>query len=99
MSNDFEPLPNPTVRPSAPLPGSTPQAAQAVDHLKMAQKAFEEWLRELDGTLQNSELAFDEYAGAIRNNDLEQAKDSMYRATQSLRMARLAIKAGLDAGV
>ena|SRR5688572_3344316 len=74
-----------------PAPGST--------HLALAQKCFTEWLQELDGLLHDSELAYDEYAGNILSGDMEAASKSMHRATQSLRLGRLMIKAGLDAGV
>lgn len=67
--------------------------------LNLAQKCFAEWLQELDGQLHDSELAYDEYAGNILSGDMEAAGKSMYRASYSLRQARMMIKRGLEAGV
>lgn len=74
--------------------GSTPTGP---NHLALAQKCFAGWLQELDGLLHDSELAYDEYAG--KSGDMDAAGKSIYRHCQSLRLARLMIKAGLEAGV
>jgi hypothetical protein len=63
--------------------------------LQTAQKAFTDWLRNIDSDLATAEHAFDEFSGGILLNDPAAAGRILAEAERSVKLVRAKIAVGL----